>query len=177
MVYVLDKELLKQQFVGSGGLVAAVGGRCRGLDGFRFRRVGGAPAIQWMRRLPHVPRCYRNCESRTSLANEIFTGRAANDAMSFEPRKLDRLLAEAIGDDLAVAAELRALFLASATAHVAALSQAADVHDWREEALRLQGLAATFGVSELIDAARAAAASAPDRHLLDAVADAIAACR
>lgn len=97
--------------------------------------------------------------------------------MSFEPGSLDRLLAEAVGDGSPAAAELRALFLASATGHVAAMSQTTDTERWRNEALRLQGLAASFGRSRLMAAAASAAESAPDPLLLDAVADAVAECR
>jgi len=97
--------------------------------------------------------------------------------MSFEPGSLDRLLAETVGEDSAAAAELRALFLASATGHVAALSLATGVQPWRDEALKLQGLAASFGMTGLMDVAARAAHAGPDPLLLDAVADALAACR
>lgn len=97
--------------------------------------------------------------------------------MSFEPGSLDRLLAEAVGEGSAAAAELRALFLASATGHVAAMSQASGLQGWREEALRLQGLAASFGRVELMEVAARAACAGPDPVLLDAVADALARCR
>lgn len=97
--------------------------------------------------------------------------------MSFEPATLDHLLAEAVGADSAVAGELRALFLASATMHVAMLSQTQAVSVWRDEALKLQGLAASFGMNALMDAAARAAQTGPDPLLLDVVADALAACR
>ena len=97
--------------------------------------------------------------------------------MSFEPGTLDHLLAETVGGDSAVAEELRALFLASATMHVAALSQATAVTPWRDEALKLQGLAASFGRTALMDVAARAASAGPDPILLDAVADALAECR
>lgn len=97
--------------------------------------------------------------------------------MSFQPGSLDRLLAEAVGEGSPAAAELRALFLASATGHVAAMSQAAGVQPWREEALRLQGLAASFGMVHLMEVAARAAGAGPDPLLLDAVADALAGCR
>lgn len=97
--------------------------------------------------------------------------------MSMVPGALDRMLAETVGGDAAVAAELRALFLASATQHVAALSQAAGVAAWRDEAMKLQGLAASFGMTDLMAAAARAAGAGPDPLLLDAVADALAACR
>jgi hypothetical protein len=97
--------------------------------------------------------------------------------MSFQPGLLDHLLAEAVGGDAAIASELRALFLASATAHIAAMSKPAGIEHWRDEALRLQGLAATFGMNALMDAASRAACAGPDPLLLDAVADALAECR
>lgn len=97
--------------------------------------------------------------------------------MSFEPASLDHLLAEAVGGDSTVAGELRALFLASATMHVAAMSQAHALTPWREEALKLQGLAASFGMTALMEAAARAAHAGPDPLLLDTVADALAACR
>ena len=97
--------------------------------------------------------------------------------MSFEPASLDHLLAEAVGAESTVAGELRALFLASATMHVAAMSQAYAVIPWREEALKLQGLAASFGMTALMEVAARAAHAGPDPLLLDAVADALAACR
>ncbi|MES2497632.1 MAG: hypothetical protein V4618_16075 [Pseudomonadota bacterium] len=97
--------------------------------------------------------------------------------MSFAPGTLDRMLAETVGGDSTVLAELRALFLASATRHVAAMSQSAGVGPWRDEALKLQGLAASFGMSELMAVAARAADAGPDPLLLDAVADALAGCR
>lgn len=97
--------------------------------------------------------------------------------MSFEPGSLDQLLAEAVGQDSAVARELRALFLASATAHVAAMSRPAGIEHWRDEALKLQGLAASFGMTDLMEVAARAACAGPDPLLLDAVADALARCR
>ncbi|MFZ5706182.1 MAG: hypothetical protein ACOY5R_13095 [Pseudomonadota bacterium] len=98
--------------------------------------------------------------------------------MTIDPGTLDRLLADAVGPDSAVAADLRALFLASATQHLAAMSQPASPAAWRDEALRLQGLAASFGVVELAgQAAEAAAAAAPDATLLDRLARSLADCR
>jgi len=87
------------------------------------------------------------------------------------------MLAEMVGEDHAAAAELRALFLAAATRHVAALSEARAARSWRDEALKLQGLAASFGMTGLMEVAGRAADAAPDPLLLDAVAEALAACR
>lgn len=97
--------------------------------------------------------------------------------MTIDPGTLDRLLADAVGPDSAVAADLRALFLASATQHLAAMSQPSSPATWREEALRLQGLAASFGLIELADQAAEAAASAPDAAMLDQLACSVADCR
>lgn len=96
--------------------------------------------------------------------------------MSFQPT-LDRQLAEALGDFSPLIAELRATFLASATGHLAALSLATDVATWQGEAARLQGLAASFGMTDLMRSAAAALQSAPDPALLDRIATALAACR
>lgn len=97
--------------------------------------------------------------------------------MSIVPGILDRMLAESVGGDARVVAELRALFLASATQHVAAMSQAPGVAAWRDEALKLQGLAASFGMVDLMAVAARAADAGPDPLLLDAVAEALADCR
>ncbi len=97
--------------------------------------------------------------------------------MSFEPGKLSELLGEALGEDASLAAELRALFLASATGHVAAMTELSDAARWRDEALKLQGLAASFGIAPLIALAADAAKAAPDTALLDGLARAVAACR
>ncbi|WP_340314480.1 hypothetical protein [Rhizorhabdus argentea] len=97
--------------------------------------------------------------------------------MSFEPGTLDHLLAQAVGNDSAVASELRALFLASATMHVAAMSQTAAAASWCEEALKLQGLAASFGMTGLMEAAARAARADPDPLLLESLAGALAECR
>ncbi|WP_235538170.1 hypothetical protein [Sphingomonas sp. Root720] len=87
------------------------------------------------------------------------------------------MLAESVGGDGKLVAELRALFLASATRHVAAMSQAPGVAAWRDEALKLQGLAASFDLVDLMAVAARAADAGPDPLLLDAVADALADCR
>lgn len=97
--------------------------------------------------------------------------------MSFEPANLRTMLAEMLGEDAGLAAELRALFLASATGHVAAMSATTDRDAWRGEALRLQGLAASFDIAPLMALASEAATSAPDGELLDRIAGALAACR
>ncbi len=87
------------------------------------------------------------------------------------------MLAEAVGETGEIAADLRALFLASATRHVAEMSLAEAIQPWRDQALQLQGLAASFGMTALMEAAARAADAGPDPLLLDMVADALADCR
>ena len=89
--------------------------------------------------------------------------------MSFE-QALDISLAAALGDDQALVAELRGAFLDSARKHFRAMADAAGDADWRDAALRLQGLAASFGAESLMQAAaRAAESRGPDAQCLDAI--------
>ena len=76
--------------------------------------------------------------------------------MSFE-QALDMTLAEAVGDDFNLVAELRGAFLDSAARHVEAMSQAGDDAGWQDSALRLKGLAASFGATSLMEQAGRAA--------------------
>lgn len=86
--------------------------------------------------------------------------------MSFEIA-LDSSLAAALGDDAALVAELRTAFLESAQRHRQALTEAPTDADWRDAALRLKGLAASFGATDLMmHAARAAEAGRRDPHRL-----------
>jgi HPt (histidine-containing phosphotransfer) domain-containing protein len=81
--------------------------------------------------------------------------------MSFDSGPLDRYLNSAVGDDADVAAELRATFIASASDLVDLLQRARCDANWSMAALRLKGLAATFGVIPLIQLAEQAMAGAP----------------
>lgn len=81
--------------------------------------------------------------------------------MSFDSGPLDRYISSAVGDDPAVAAELRATFIASAGELADLLQRARCDANWSMAALRLKGLAATFGVVPLIQLAEAAMAGAP----------------
>lgn len=78
--------------------------------------------------------------------------------MSFE-QALSTTLAAAVGDDQALVAELHGAFLESATRHVEAMQGASGDADWREAALRLKGLAASFGATVLMAIAGQAAES------------------
>lgn len=97
--------------------------------------------------------------------------------MAYEPPALDSALAAAVGDDPSLVAELRQAFFESARRHAEALSGAASDADWKTAALRLQGLAASFGAMPLMVAAsEAASASAGDRNALAKVGVAMAFC-
>lgn len=94
--------------------------------------------------------------------------------MSFE-QALSTSLAAAVGDDQALVAELQGAFLEGARKHLETMQAAATDNDWREAALRLKGLAASFGATELMaQAGRAADARRGDTdaigHLERAVA-------
>lgn len=89
--------------------------------------------------------------------------------MSFE-KAIETSLASALGDDHALVAELRDAFVGSARRHLNAMGVAKGTEDWRDAALRLKGLAASFGADALMrDAAHAANAAPGDRDLLTAL--------
>ena len=77
--------------------------------------------------------------------------------MAYDPGDLRLSLAAAVGDDPALVADLRAAFRQSIAAHADALARARTAADWRAAAWRLQGVAASFGVTALLQAAQAAA--------------------
>jgi hypothetical protein len=77
--------------------------------------------------------------------------------MVYDPGALRSALAAAVGDDPALVAELRALFLESAGLHALALAGATGREQWRAAAWRLQGLAASFGALALMEIAEEAA--------------------
>lgn len=81
--------------------------------------------------------------------------------MSFDSGPLDRYISSAVGDDPMVAAELRTAFVASATELADLLQRARCDANWSMAALRLKGLAATFGVIPLIQLAEQAMGGAP----------------
>ena len=80
--------------------------------------------------------------------------------MAYNPGALEASLAAAVGDEPALIGELRGAFLHSAQAHVSAMSRATALGDWQVAAMRLHGLAASFGVRRVMDAAVAAAQGA-----------------
>lgn len=81
--------------------------------------------------------------------------------MSFDSGPLDRYLTAAIGDDAAMAADLRSAFTDSARELADLMRRARCDANWNVAALRLKGLAATFGIIPLIELAEEAMAGAP----------------
>ena len=81
--------------------------------------------------------------------------------MSFDSGPLDRYLTAAIGDDAAMALDLRTAFTGSARDLADLMRRARCDANWNVAALRLKGLAATFGIISLIQLAEAAMAGAP----------------
>lgn len=80
--------------------------------------------------------------------------------MAYDPGAIDATLAAAVGDEPALIAELREAFLDSAKAGVTKLTRADTPAVWEDAALRLKGLAASFGAVRLM-ALAGAAATAP----------------
>ena len=85
--------------------------------------------------------------------------------MSFE-QALNTSLAAAFGDDQDLVMELRGAFVESAERHCRAMAGANNDGEWRDAALRLKGLAASFGATGLMEQAGKAAATRRDPQLL-----------
>lgn len=81
--------------------------------------------------------------------------------MAYDPGALDWTVAAAVGDDPALAAELRAAFVESALIAQAAMRCCAAEDDWIEAAQRMKGLAASFGALRLMAVAEAATTIPP----------------
>ncbi|ALJ13088.1 Hpt domain-containing protein [Sphingopyxis macrogoltabida] len=81
--------------------------------------------------------------------------------MSFDSGPLDRYLSSAVGDDAAITLELRSVFTDSARDLADLMRRARCDANWHVAALRLKGLAATFGIVPLIQLSEAAMAGAP----------------
>jgi HPt (histidine-containing phosphotransfer) domain-containing protein len=95
--------------------------------------------------------------------------------MAYDPGALDKTLAAAAGDDPSLVAELRSAFFQSAQRHVSALHNAVNDQQWQVAAWRLKGLAASFGVMDLMELANGAAEGVPfDKTLLERVDKALA---
>ncbi len=90
--------------------------------------------------------------------------------MAYDPGALDKTLAAAAGDDPSLVAELRAAFFESAQRQVSALHNAVNDQQWQVAAWRLKGLAASFGVTDLMELANRAAEGVPfDKMLLQRI--------
>lgn len=81
--------------------------------------------------------------------------------MAYDPGALNSTLAAVVGNDPALAAELRAAFVDSASAALAAMRIGAAPEDWIEAAHRMKGLAASFGALRLMAAAEEAVSAPP----------------
>jgi HPt (histidine-containing phosphotransfer) domain-containing protein len=84
--------------------------------------------------------------------------------MAYDPGAIDATLAAAVGDEPGLIADLRFAFLESARRGLDKLATATDGAAWKDAALRLKGLAASFGAVRLM----AAAAEAADGPIADA---------
>jgi HPt (histidine-containing phosphotransfer) domain-containing protein len=83
--------------------------------------------------------------------------------MAYDPGALEAALAAVAGSAPDLVDDLRAAFFESASTHLTALRTAQSVDGWQAAALRLRSLAASFGASRVMDAAK----SASEAPLLD----------
>ena len=81
--------------------------------------------------------------------------------MSFDSGPLDRYLTAAIGDDPAMAMDLRGVLAENARDLTDLMRRARCDANWNVAALRLKSLAATFGIISLIELAEQAMAGVP----------------
>jgi len=82
-------------------------------------------------------------------------------AMAYDPGAIDATLAAAVGDEPGLIAELREAFLDGVKRSLGALRTAETPSAWKSSALRLKGLAASFGAVRLMALAGEAAEAAP----------------
>lgn len=95
--------------------------------------------------------------------------------MAYDPGALDKTLAAAVGANSDLIAELRHAFFDSAQRQASALHNAINDHQWQAAAWRLKGLAASFGVTDLMALAGQAAEGAPfSRKMLERIDKALA---
>ena len=81
--------------------------------------------------------------------------------MSYDPGALNAALAAAVGEDIALIADLRVAFIESAERQLDLLRRARCDANWELAAWRLKGLAASFGLTALMALADEAADNAP----------------
>jgi HPt (histidine-containing phosphotransfer) domain-containing protein len=81
--------------------------------------------------------------------------------MAYDPGAIDATLAAAVGDEPALIAELREAFLDGVKRCLEAMKSADSPDSWTSAALRLKGLAASFGAIRLMALASDAAGAQP----------------
>ena len=86
--------------------------------------------------------------------------------MAYDPGAIDATLAAAVGDEPGLIAELRLAFFESAERAAATLRAAIDDAEWHVAAMRLKGLAASFGAIRLMALAIEAEASPLDARMV-----------
>lgn len=87
--------------------------------------------------------------------------------MAYDPGAIDATLAAAVGDEPTLIVELREAFLESVKRCLESMKSARDADDWSAAALRLKGLAASFGAVRLLAlASEAAVGQAQDGAVL-----------
>ena len=82
--------------------------------------------------------------------------------MAYDPGAIDSALAAAVGDEPALIAELRRAFVDGAVKATQAMRASTTEPEWRAAALRLRGLAASFGAVRLMALAADAAEGGHD---------------
>jgi len=85
--------------------------------------------------------------------------------MTYNAGALESTLSAAVGEEPLLIAELRAAFFDSAYAHMAALRAAQSEEARRDVLVRLQGLAASFGATRVLDGARDAMGKVCNKRL------------
>jgi HPt (histidine-containing phosphotransfer) domain-containing protein len=81
--------------------------------------------------------------------------------MNMDYGAFDTALFAAAGDDAALASELRMAFVESAERQLSLMTRSRCDANWQYSAMRLKGVAASFGSTELIDLADEAINGAP----------------
>lgn len=81
--------------------------------------------------------------------------------MSYDPGALNAALSAAVGEDVALIADLRVAFMESAQRQIELLQRAREDSHWELAAWRLKSLAASFGLTSLMALADEAADSRP----------------
>ena len=81
--------------------------------------------------------------------------------MVYDPGNLQAALSAAVGSDVALIADLRRAFIESAERQIDLLSRSRCDANWTMAALRLKGLCASFGVTDVMGLADAALEGAP----------------